>query len=112
MTDTVPAKPTDVSAESAAKSSDSKTTNLETTDAEATSVYNYVFIAVLCVVLLLLLYYAYCRFAENSVEEPMVAGQKQERDDPIIDFNLREAIKELQTLQRNIMSTISDNSDI
>ena len=79
---------------------------------QSTSTYNYIFIGVLSVVLILLLYYAYSRFVENSVEEPFTKEPAQERDDPVIDFNLREAIKELQALQRNIMSTISDNSDI
>lgn len=106
-------KAADAPVELAAKPSDSKPSDTkETTADDSASMYNYIFVAVLSVVLILLLYYAYCRFAENSVDEPFVKGQTQERDDPVIDFNLREAIRELQNIQRNIMSTISDNSDI
>lgn len=96
----------------------SKTSSANTTETkisaekdDSASTYNYVFIGVLSVVLILLLYYAYCRFAENSVEEPFVKGQTQERDDPVVDFNLREAIRELQNIQKKVISTISDNSD-
>jgi cytochrome c-type biogenesis protein CcmH/NrfG len=106
-------KAADAPVELTAKPSDSKPSDTkETTTDDSASMYNYIFVAVLSVVLILLLYYAYCRFAENSVDEPFVKGQTQERDDPVIDFNLREAIRELQNIQRNIMSTISDNSDI
>lgn len=115
MTDVQPAKSSDVPTDSK-PTADTKTGD-STTDSsnkkeETSNAYYYVFIGFLSVVLILLLYYAYCRFVENSVEEPFVKGQTQERDDPVIDFNLRESIKELQNLQRNIMSTISENSDI
>lgn len=104
----VAVKPTEVTVE--VKTDNSSTDTEET--AEKANTYNYIFIGVLAVVLILLLYYAYGRFTENSSEgEGFVKGNTQERDDPVIDFNLREAIQELQALQRNIMSTISDNSD-
>ena len=77
---------------------------------EESQVYNYVFIGILTVVLVFLLYYAYLRFSEQSIAEPYVKGLEQERDDPVIDFNLREAIKELQNIQRNVMKTLSENS--
>jgi ABC-type arginine transport system permease subunit len=73
--------------------------------------YTYIFAAVLSVVLILLLYYAYSRFITNTVEEPMTKGTEQERDDPVIDFNLREAIKDLQNMQKNVMATLSENSE-
>jgi cytochrome c-type biogenesis protein CcmH/NrfG len=94
-------KPADASADTK-KDADDKTES---------NIYSYVFTAVLAVVLIFLLYYAYCRFAENSVTEPYVKGQEQERDDPVVDFNLRESIKELQNLQRQVMKTISENSE-
>ena len=69
-------------------------------------------VGVLTIALVLLLYYAYNRFVTNSIEEPMTKGLEQERDDPITDFNLREAIKELQGIQRRILSTLSEAVNI
>ena len=74
-------------------------------DTNTKSWFSYVFIGLLVVALVILMYYAYCRFIDNSTEEPMSKGVEQERDDPIVDFNLREAIRELQ-------STLSENMDI
>ncbi len=76
------------------------------------TLYTYIFIGVLSVVLILLLYYAYNRFVENSLNEPFSEGNEQERDDPVDDFNLREAIRELQNIQKRVLSTLSENSDI
>mgnify|MGYP000208017512 CR=1 FL=1 len=87
-------------------------TTTDAGDKESTSIYNYIFVGVLAVALICLLYYAYCRFSENSTAEPFTKGTAQERDDPVIDFNLREAIKELQNTQRQIMKTISENSEL
>lgn len=72
----------------------------------------YVFIGVLTVALVLLLYYAYGRFVSNSIEEPMTKGLEQERDDPVVDFNLREAIKDLQGMQQRVLSTLSETINI
>lgn len=68
----------------------------------------YVFIGVLTVTLIVLLYYAYNRFVLNSIEEPMTKGLEQERDDPVVDFNLREAIRDLQGIQQKVLSSLSE----
>ncbi len=86
-------------------------TGLDTTTEPVNNTYTYIFAAVLSVVLILLLYYAYSRFVTNTIEEPMTKGTEQERDDPVIDFNLREAIKDLQNMQKNVMATLSENSE-
>lgn len=112
MTDVVK---TEVSTVASNTPSDDKSTDKSTSNEnkkEETSMYNYIFIGVLVVVLVVLLYYAYCRFVDNSTSEPLVKGNQQERDDPVIDFNLRESINELQRIQRNILKTLSDNADI
>ena len=80
--------------------------------AEEKSWLTYAFIGVLTVALVLLLYYAYGRFVSNSIEEPMTKGVKQERDDPVVDFNLREAIKDLQGMQQRVLSTLSETMSI
>ena len=77
---------------------------------EGSQLYTYIFIAVLSVALIVLLYYAYSRFTINAKGEKFTKGTEQERDDPVIDFNLREAIRELQGLQTKVLSTLSENS--
>lgn len=80
--------------------------------AEEKSWLTYVFIGVLTVALVLLLYYAYGRFVSNSIEEPMTKGVEQERDDPVVDFNLREAIRDLQGIQQRVLGTLSETMNI
>lgn len=74
------------------------------------NMYSYIFIGVLSVVLLLLLYYAYSRFVSNSIKDPFVKGNQQERDDPVVDFNLREAIDELRQIQGRVLKTLSEQN--
>ena len=81
-------------------------------DADASPVARYVMIGVITIALVLLVYYAYSRFIDNSISEPMAKGVEQERDDPVVDFNLREAIKNLQNIQRNVLKTLSNVSDV
>jgi hypothetical protein len=75
-------------------------------------VVRYVLIGLVTISLVLLLYYAYDKFISNSSTESMAKGLEQERDDPVVDFNLREAIKHLQTLQQNVLKTLSDVTGI
>lgn len=94
---------------------ETKTESTEETKTEVSeegrSILSYVFIAVLVVSLVLLMYYAYSKFVDNS-GDTMVANDDQERDDPVIDFNLREAIKELQHTQKRVLSTLSQTMDM
>ncbi len=83
-----------------------------TDDSSGSSILRYVFIGVLTVALIILLYYAYNRFVANTLEEPMTKGVEQERDDPVVDFNLREAIKNLQGIQKRVLSTLSETMNI
>lgn len=109
---------TDINATTTAQTAASNTAQTGTTPVTGTdatknddnSLYSYVFIGVLAVVLILLLYYAYGRFVENSIKDPFTDGTQQERDDPVDDFNLRDAIKELQNIQKKVVSTLSEAS--
>lgn len=97
--------------ESSIQSADT-TKSVETTKSdEKTTVGTYIFIGVLSLVLIALIYYAYNRFVENSVEEPFTDGVEQERDDPVVDFNLREAIADLNGMQQKVLSGLSENSE-
>lgn len=70
---------------------------------------NWILVGVLAVLLIGLLFYGYQKF--NANKECMAASQESERDDPVSDFNLREAIRELQNKQARVMKTLSDISD-
>jgi hypothetical protein len=85
------------------------TPNTESSDS---NVVTYVLIGVCIIVVVLLIYYAYKRFIKNSIKDPFTKGQEQERDDPVVDFNLREAVLELQDMQKQILKTLSDNAQI
>lgn len=71
----------------------------------------YVFIAIISILIIVLLYYAYSKFAFNKYSETFTKGVEQERDDPVIDFNLREAIRGLQNRQQQVLSTLSETFD-
>ena len=86
--------------------------NDTTKDTEETSLSTYIFIGLSIVILCLLFYYAYNRFITNSIKEPLTAGLKQERDDPVVDYNLRDEIRSLENLQRNILKKISTDAGI
>lgn len=105
-----PASPTIPATQPAASTATQETP--QTDQPVENSVLRYVFIGVLSVALIFLIYYAYNRFVANSLAEPMTKGTEQERDDPVVDFNLREAIKHLNSTQKRILSTLSDVTDI
>jgi uncharacterized membrane protein YukC len=94
------------------KSVDDTTTPLENTvdtgKKTAGITFNWILIAVCIILVVLLIYYGYNRFVSNSVNEPYISGNKQERDDPVVDFNLSEAINELELIQRKIVNNLSD----
>ena len=79
---------------------------------ESSSWGSYIFTGIAVVVLLYTCWYAYGKFVENSCAEPFVKGLTQERDDPVVDFNLRDAIKQLEGTQRNILQRISGDVGI
>jgi len=73
------------------------------TNKEDKKKYTYIAIAILVAVIL---YYAYNKFYKNS--EEFTETTSSERTDPINDFNLREAINELEKMQKTIISKLSD----
>ena len=87
-----------------------KATNkvIETTS-DKTPWARYAIIGLCVLVLLYAIYYIYCRFMENSVAEPFVQGQ--ERSDTVTDYNLHEAVEELQSMQKKILSKLSQMFD-
>ena len=68
----------------------------------------YIVYGLCAIVTILLLYYAYSRFVENSVDEPFVKGQSPERSDAAADYNLHEAVYKLENMQKRILRSVSD----
>jgi hypothetical protein len=70
------------------------------------SKYTYI---ILAVVVFVVLYYAYTKFYKNA--EEFTEETASERTDPVSDFNLREAINELETMQKKILSKLSTSDN-
>lgn len=72
------------------------------------------FIYGLCVVIIVMAcYYAYQQFVENQDKpDAFVKGLTQERDDPVMDYNLHEAIDDLEKKQQAILQTLSQDSGL
>ena len=73
---------------------------------QSKSKYTYI---ILAVVVFVVLYYAYTKFYKNA--EEFTEETASERTDPVSDFNLREAIHELETMQKNILSKLSTSDN-
>ena len=71
------------------------------------AVYFFAFVAVI-----LLIWYMYARFSDNSsgLREPFTDGQKQERDDTAADFNVAEEVDKLNRKQKQILSGLSQST--
>jgi hypothetical protein len=78
---------------------------------EKSQTLNLVLSVILIILFLLLCYYSYCRFVENSIQEPLTSGINRERDDPGADYNLYEKIKELEYIQNKVLNSLSKLSE-
>lgn len=84
----------------------------DTKETEGRSTMSYVMIGLLSVALVLLIYYAYNRFVANASKEVESDTDEPEKDTPVIDFNLRAAIGELRTMQKQVLATLSEAVDV
>ena len=79
--------------------------------------FNYVCMAIVIVVIGYLLYLAYCHFVNNqdddgSEPEGFVEGQRQERDDPIFDYDVYKAVDKIRIQQEKIIRNLSQDVGI
>ena len=73
----------------------------------------YFIYAVLIIGSIYLIYYLYNRQkSQQTTSDTFVKGNTPERDDVIADFNLHEAIKDLEKSQQNILKNLSDDVNI
>ncbi len=92
---------------------DTLPSNTLETKSETKSEFSWATIGYACLVLafVLLLFYVYDKWQESEDvddEEGFVEGNRQERTDPQNDFNLQEAIQELENMQENVLKTLSN----
>lgn len=81
-------------------------------ESEKTPIYKYILYGLCVVALLLLCYYAYNRFIANSDDCENQDDQQQEANDELPDYNLREAINNLETMQHKILKNLSGTTGI
>lgn len=75
----------------------------------------YVIYGVIILFTIVIIYLAYKRFMKMQnapCKDKFVPGLKQERDDTTVDFNLNEAIQELEIMQSNILKKLSTTINI
>ena len=83
----------------------------DSTDATgARPVITYITIGLVVVIIAILIYFGYRSFVGNS--DKCDEESAPDKDEAITDFNLRDAIRRLQEMQKRIMNTLSDNSNI
>lgn len=75
----------------------------QTPPASEKNIISYIIIGLLVIGIIIVVYYGYNTFVLNS--DSFI--QKQERDDPVADFNLRAAIEQLRNKQKKIISGLS-----
>lgn len=102
-----------VTPEKDAKSSDVEASDKSGEKKTGSSVTTYVFIGLFVVVLLALLYYAYCMFIDNSVTKSTTKKKSNDRSDaPVTDFNLQDTINCLKTKQDKVLRRLSSDVGI
>jgi hypothetical protein len=102
----------DVKGELSQQVSESVLVDKASDDSEKTNITTYLIIGISIIAVILLLIFAYKKFIDNSDSEPFVKGLQQERDDPVMDFNLNEAIKELEGLQKKVLQKLSNDTGL
>jgi p-aminobenzoyl-glutamate transporter AbgT len=72
---------------------------------------SYIVIAVVVVIIIAALWYGYSQFTKNQKTQVKVK-KDPERDEAIIDYNLRDEINELEKIQQNVLKNLSSDPGI
>lgn len=72
------------------------------------SLYTYILIGLGVIIFIILAWYIYSKFTENACKD----DDKAEKDENIMDYNLREEIQKLEQMQRNILKKVSADPGI
>lgn len=75
------------------------------------SLTSYIVIAVVVVVIIAAIWYGYSQFTKNQ-KTPVKVKKDPERDEAIIDYNLRDEINELEKIQQNVLKNLSSDPGI
>lgn len=79
----------------------------------STASSQYVTYGILIFCFVILLWYAYGKFVENKKKKQIT--ERKTRDpgnDPLADYNLKEAIGDLEDMQKKIVSGLSDDTGL
>jgi hypothetical protein len=87
-------------------------TKKEETGEKKTNVLLIIFVLVIIAVILYIMYVAVCSFKKETRLEGVANALMPERDDPMMDFNLRDTINQLNSMQFKLLQRISNNSAI
>jgi uncharacterized membrane protein YvbJ len=82
---------------------------INTANTEEGSVYNYVVMFIVAAVLILLIWYSYSKFVENSSGPN---EEVQEKDEAVADYDLKEELRELQKMQNNNLKDVTQDVGI
>lgn len=74
-------------------------------------IMTYIVIAVIIVIVIAAIWYAYSKFTKNQKTTCKVK-KDPERDEPIIDYNLRDEISELERIQNSVLKNLSSDPGI
>lgn len=94
------------------------TTNTSTTlaDDKKTSIATYIIIAVVCVLVIAAIWYGYSRFTKNQESNSSFSNKPNknapEQDQAIINYNIHDAIAELEQIQAEVLKNVSSNVNI
>lgn len=83
------------------------------TDDGKRSITSYIIIAVVCVAVLAVVWFAYSRFKKNQGKKnSKKEAAKEEKDEAIADYNLQDAIAELESIQNRVIKNLSSDVGI
>jgi hypothetical protein len=85
-------------------------------DDKKTSLSTYIVVGVICLAVVLLLWYAYQCFTTNASEEDCMSNKKKnkdkDRDETIANYNLQDAVYQLENIQADVLKNLSDLPNI
>lgn len=77
------------------------------------SLMSYLIIAVVAVALIVIVWYAYSKFMKNQQSfDGKKPGKAVNKDETLADYNLQDAIDQLEKKQRDILKNLSEDTGI
>lgn len=84
-------------------------TTLNPDEDNKNTIMYYVIISVVVIVVIYAIWFSYGKFKENSSKDGFIKNLQQERSDTEVDFNIADAIDELNRLQEGYIKKLSSD---